>query len=302
MHSTVTLNFKKLSLSDKKVFERFFEHNPEKLGWEYSFAMTFIWNAYDLCEICDLKDVAIVRTKWRNKRIYYPPLLKEQSDLFDVIDLIVQECRREGVAVEIRSLTKSQILALEKVGKLDDFTLEKNRDKCDYIYSTKDLINLNGRAFHSKRNFITRFKAAYPSYNFREYNESQDRQNIYALLKKWNLDVAHEADCLEDIVITRALDNYIELQLKIGVLYVGNALVAFSISDTTNPIVAHTFFEKADKDYIGSYPTINQLSAQHFFAQHQFVNRQEDLGIEGLRKAKLSYNPVELVDKFKLIK
>jgi len=295
-NETTALSFRKLALSDKEIFDKFLPYNKERLGWEYSFAMTFIWNAFDKAEVCDLGDMFIIRSKWHGKRIYYQPLLQDLNHLCRAINIIEKECSIEGVPLDVRGLVGVQLPCLER----GNYNITGNRDTSDYIYNTDDLITLKGKAFHSKRNFITRFKAAYPDYNFRIYNDALDREKIFALYEKWNTATEHETHDLERIVITRALDFQKELNLKIGVLYVDDCLVAFSISDCNNPNIAHTFFEKADKDYIGSFQAINQFAAEAFLKEHKLVNRQEDLGIEGLRKAKLSYHPVMLVEKYKI--
>jgi len=295
---TLPLEFRKLSLADKENLEKILSHNTERLGWEYSFAMTHIWNSRGNAEVCFLSDMAIIRSMWGGRRIYYPPILVDQRHLCRAVSLIENECRIESVPLDIRGLEFEQMQRFDG----SRYDISTSRDNCDYIYSTDDLITLKGKAFHSKRNFITRFKATYPDYNFRVYNDELDRKNIFALYEKWNATTEHETYALEQLVITRALDYRVELNLQIGVLYVNDNLVAFSISDISNHNIAHTFFEKADKDYIGSFQAINQFSAQAFLSNHKFVNRQEDLGIEGLRKAKLSYHPIKLLEKYRAVK
>ncbi|MCL2374951.1 MAG: phosphatidylglycerol lysyltransferase domain-containing protein, partial [Firmicutes bacterium] len=151
----------------------------------------------------------------------------------------------------------------------------------------------------SKRNFVSRFARNY-EYDFREYDAKRDRENIIALYQKWNTTTCHETLAFEDKLIKKALDNGQALGLVIMVLYVGDALAAFSVHSKTNDLIGHTFFEKADIQFEGAYQFINQKCAEIVFDGVKYVNRQDDIGIEGLRKAKLSYHPVILLDKYRV--
>jgi len=290
------LDFKRITINDHVTYEKYRPFYPENYGWEYSFAMTWIWDAFDETLVCDAGDMAFVSSKFFGTRVYYPPFLKNPTDFPKALKLIEEACKKENVVLDVRGLLKSQIDMLDT----DKYTITTLRENCDYVYNTQDLIQLSGKKFHSKRNFITRFKNSYPDYIFRDYDEAKDRKNMLALYHKWHSSTDHETLALEEKVINHALDSCKALHLKIGVLYVGETLVAFSVSCTSNPRIAHTFFEKADKDFIGSYQAINQFSAQKYLSDIPYVNRQEDLGIEGLRKAKLSYHPEILVEKYRI--
>jgi len=288
------LNFRKLTIDDKKIYDRFLPYYRGYYGWEYSFSMTWIWNGFEKTEICDVGDMAFVSSIYFNKRIFYPPFVKDKKDLVKAVELVADYCKQNSVPLDLRGLTKEQASLLDT----KKYSITTHEDNNDYVYSCKDLIELVGKKYHSKRNFVTRFKTTYPNYIFRAYDEKSDRNAIFDLFTRWQSTTCHETLAFEEKVIGRALDNAIALNLKIGVLYVENKLVAFSVIGNFNTEIAHTYFEKADKDYIGSFQAINQFAAKEFLSNNQFVNRQEDLGIEGLRKAKQSYNPQLLVEKY----
>jgi len=290
------LTFHPLTLKDKKTFDKYLSHMHEPFGSEYCFPLIFVENTSDETQICDAGDMAIIKTKWSDRRIFFPPMLEDAALFSKAIDLIEKEAIREKVSLEIRMVGEIQAESFDK----NKYLVEENSALADYIYKTEDLIHLAGKKLHSKRNFITRFYKTYDNYTFREYNPGIDRGNIMQLLKRWDANTIHEKWAMEDKLISRALDTYKELNLKIAVLYVGEVLVAFSVNYAANSEIAYTFFEKADTDYIGVYQVINQRTAELFFSGTKYVNRQSDMNIEGLRKAKLSYKPVKLLQKYKI--
>jgi len=290
------LKFRNLTLEDKKVFDKVLRYLPEPRGSEFCFPFAFIEDVFGTLQICDTGGMVFVKTKWSERCIFYPPVLTDTAKFGKAINLIELEAQREGVPLEIRMVGKAQVDLFDPA----KYKVTNDPNYADYIYNTQDLIHLAGKKFHSKRNFITRFYKTYKNYSFREYDEKLDRNNITKLLGKWDVNTVHEKWAVEDKLINRALDFHRELDLKIAVLYVGEILVAFSINYVAGPEVAHTFFEKANTDYIGTYQVINQRTAELFFGGTKYINRQGDMGVEGLRKAKLSYKPTELLHKYKV--
>ncbi|MCL2756371.1 MAG: phosphatidylglycerol lysyltransferase domain-containing protein [Firmicutes bacterium] len=285
------MTFRKLSLEDKAIFDRYNLVKQGYFAYDLTFAMVWIEDVQGETEICDLGDITIIRTMCCGKRIYLAPLVRQIELLYDAIKLIRKECEREKTLVEIYVLSDTQKQVLETTYK----TIS-NPDESDYIYNAKDLINLVGKKYHSKRNFIKRFKNSY-NYDFRMYNPDIDNKEIIKLYEKWKSTTSHDTWSYEFELLTRALDFYTKLDLKITVLYIEDELVAFSINHIQPPILAHTLFEKADTSYLGAYQAINQFTAQELFNDVEYVNRQDDLGIMGLRKAKQSYYPVMMVTK-----
>lgn len=287
------LDFHKIQLEDKKIYEKYSEANKDFFGWEYSFAMTWVWNAFEETKVCDIGDMAFVWTRFFGQCVYFPPMLMDQSQLPKAVEIIAAQCCECGCTMDLRGLTKEQAESLDE----QKYVITSDRGSSDYLYSGSSLANLTGKKYHSKRNFVSRFKNKY-DYIFREYNEVTDREQIFELYKKWNTRSTHETLDLEEKVIARAFDSYKQLGLDISVIEIDNKIAAFSVNSVESDKIAHTFFEKGDTEYEGIYQAINQFNAQKFLSDVEFVNRQEDMGIEGLRKAKLSYNPVSLWDKY----
>lgn len=207
--------------------------------------------------------------------------------------------RLRDYAKEIGKPMKIICAPHEHVALLDSdiFVSENNPDYAEYLYSPEDLIELKGKKYHAKRNHIANFKGTY-QYEFREYNES-DYDDVMKLFNIWQenkIDI--DKDSREIYALKYMLNYYKELNLKAAVLYVGEEIVGFTLGEVTANNVGIVHFEKADKNCGGAYSVLNNFFAEKFLSGVRVINRQEDMGIEGLRKAKLSYYPIGFQEKW----
>lgn len=201
----------------------------------------------------------------------------------------------------------------------------KDIDDSEYIYSTKELIDLSGKKFHAKKNHYNKFLKNY-NYEIKEINTPKIKGDCMELLKRWH-SVKEEVD-KELVMETEAINDVLckldILKLKTIAVYAScktsdsdidnnsiiseaeecknpNKIVAFSIGEKyANDTMANILVEKADISYDGIYAFINREFLTRSFSDTEFVNRQEDTGSEGLRKAKQSYNPIRMEDKYLL--
>lgn len=182
------------------------------------------------------------------------------------------------------------------------FQFTEDRINEDYIYSVEALATLSGKKYHGKRNHCTFFEK-----NFSWSYEPMDGANALEALafsKQWmkdNPDKLTSGTDREFRAIERALPNFEALEFVGGVLRVDGKVVAYTFGEPINDTVFCCHVEKADSNLRGAYPMINREFARNSIAQYRFVNREEDMGIEGLRKAKLSYHPVELLVKYRAV-
>lgn len=179
------------------------------------------------------------------------------------------------------------------------FQIEYERDWADYLYSREKLTTLAGKKLHGKRNHIKRFMEAHPDWSYEKITE-ENVEECVRMAKDWcRANCIRENDEKEEEfhLVIHALRNVQRLQMKGGLLRTGGKVVAFTLG---SPITADTFdvsFEKAYSDIQGAYPMINQQFVLHELADYTYINREEDVGVEGLRKAKLSYYPETLLEK-----
>ena len=167
------------------------------------------------------------------------------------------------------------------------FAFESDRALEDYVYNAEDLRNLTGRRYQPKRNHINRFMSEYP--DFRYENLTRDRfAACMQLEREWRR--AHEGHtselCAEQRAMQRAFDHFEELEMLGGCIYVGDKLVAFTFGSAVNEHTFDTHVEKADTDYAGAFTIINKLFAEHLPERFTLINREEDLGLDGLRTSR----------------
>lgn len=185
----------------------------------------------------------------------------------------------------------------------DTFDIKPDRDFSDYIYTRDKLINLSGKKLQSKRNHINKFKNLYPDYRYRELTPELIPQCL-ELERQWrrtskddNGDVPDE-DLSEELrSMTRAFNRWDRLGLVGGTIFVCDKLVAFTFGCPINQCTFDVCVEKADVNYEGAFTIINQEFVKHLPEQYYYINREEDMGDEGLRRAKLSYKPDILLEK-----
>ena len=183
-----------------------------------------------------------------------------------------------------------------------DFVVQSNRDDADYVYNSADLIHLAGRKYHSKKNHLNSFHKNYAEAEYQPITADivlQCKLNINAWYKQRAQDLPDDPFiALEREAIIEVLNNFTDFGLKGGAIFVGGRVVAFTFGEQLNTDTAVIHVEKADPEVRGAYPAINQAFVEYEWADMTYINREEDMGIEGLRKAKESYKPVKMIEKF----
>ncbi len=217
----------------------------------------------------------------------------------DTIDLCLNYLKKTYGKGRIHAVPKNKVAIFRNNSK---YHISDDRNNYDYIYKTTDLINLKGTKFHSKRNFVIQFKKRY-RYEFRELKTVSQIEECIKLQKKWS----DAKDCYENSSLMmenkctiELLQNFHKLNLLGGILLIDGTIQGFTISESVIKSTAMVHIEKANVDFRGIYQVINQLFCENFLKQYEFVNREQDLGFHGLRKAKLSYNPVFMIEKYNI--
>lgn len=242
----------------------------------------------------------------------FPLPLKDASEdwLKNALEYIFEDAKtqkRQAAFCLLTSEQKKQInecLDRHFPGKTVNW--KTNRDDCDYIYLRKNLSDLPGSQYQKKRNHISRFNRIYGqqgiNWEFKSYPENDIADDILAVSQKWYEEKDGGNDPilrLEHESIERALQNTDLLNLCGGVLYINGEPAAMTLASPISPDVLDVIYEKSfgDFEHNGAYAVINQQFAQHN-PTFLYLNREEDMGVEGLRKAKLSYKPEMILDKF----
>ena len=227
---------------------------------------------------------------------YMKPIGK--GDLRRVLELLMADARTLGDAFRMACVCPcAQGMMDESMPGAFAYTI--NRDKSDYLYLREKLVTLSGKKLQPKRNHISKFKRSYPNYEYRPLTPELVPDCI-RLGEEWcrtNDSRMQYAMQAEQRMIAYALSHIDELHIVGGALFVEDKMVAFTFGARINAEAFDVCVEKADTDYEGAYAMINNEFVSRLPEDIVYINREEDLGLEGLRKAKLSYYPDLILDK-----
>lgn len=212
-----------------------------------------------------------------------------------MLDEIKEYCIKKGIPMVICSVNKSEIEFI--TAKYPDCEVSADRDWFDYLYEKDAIMNLSGRKYATQRNHINKFKKLYDDYGFEKItNENIDEIIEFTKNFTFNSEKDSSAQTELDICLS-VLENYERYGMLGGALRINGRIAGYSIGEITgDTLIVH--IEKADVSYHGAYQMVtNSFLRMYADDSVKFVNREEDCGDEGLRKSKLSYNPVELIEK-----
>ncbi|RHJ91670.1 DUF2156 domain-containing protein [Parabacteroides bouchesdurhonensis] len=294
--------FKPITIEDREVITSFTMPSNYR-NCDFSFANMCSWRFLYDSEYAVINKSLLIRFHIEDKsRLAYMMPVGE-GDLKQAISLLEEDSLVHGHPLCMLGITPDAKENLEKVLP-GDFYYIPERDYYDYIYLREDLASLKGKKLQSKRNHINKFKKKYV---YEYVPITPDIVPLCLRLEcKWyktnNTEEDEEELNDERRSLTYALHHYNELGLIGGAIRVNNEIIAFTFGAPVNHNTFAVHVEKADINYDGAYTLINQEFASHLPEKYTYVNREEDLGIPGLRQAKLSYNPTILLEKCAAIK
>ena len=287
------LEFKYSTPQDKQWIDEVLSKSRH-MGCIYSFAQTFIWaNKYNT-KVCRYKDALLIMGGYEEKAYMYPA---GDYDIHEIIEVLRQDSRERGIPFVIAAAEEWQMQELAQAYP-DEFEFTEDRDSFDYIYLASDLINLAGRKYHGKRNHIAKFMRRYPECVYENINKDNLCQCVDAAKLWYEQNKDKEGLDQELAAIKRAADHFEEFGFVGGMLKIDGKAVAFTMGERLNKDIFVVHFEKALEGYEEAYTVINNRFASECLSGYTYINREEDMGIEGLRKAKLSYRPHILLKKY----
>ena len=288
--------FKKLELSHRAQLEEYLIR-ANKQACEYSFANLILWGRK---KIAEHDGFLLMQSQYDRKTVYIFPV--GQGDPKPALDVLIHDAEMRGIPCCFATLTEQECLILEELypGK---FRFYCDRGSYDYVYAIDDLADLKGRKFQKKRNHLNRFEQEHPDARIVPLDET-NRVAAFMLAEQWYENrVAQDPDTdyhLEHLALHRAFAFYSQLGLEGVVLMEHGVVKAFAMGSRLNEDTFDIHFEKALEAEDGMYAAINRGFARCLrekYPELKWLNREDDLGIEGLRKAKLSYNPSYMVEK-----
>lgn len=291
------LNFKRIDLTDREWIEPLLAAGNFR-GSEYAFSNNFIYRKIYRIDVAQMNHYYVVRSRYyEEKASYLYPA--GSGDIVPTIEAMIDDANANGWLFQMHGVTNENVAMLESLfpGR---FALEQTRDNFDYLYESEKLITLSGKKLHSKRNFINRFKQEHDGHWSYEAITPQNLDECWKMNEHWcELNGCDGSESLQEeaCAVRNCFSNFTALGLIGGILRLNGEIIAYSMG---RPLSSDTFIvhiEKAYSEIAGAYPMINQQFSEHNCTDFQYVNREDDVGDEGLRKAKLSYRPDILLEK-----
>lgn len=292
------LEFKDITLIDKGWMQDLISRSNYR-GCEYNFTTLYIWRNVFNTQVCRFNNFMLIKSGKKDISFLFPP---GEGDLAQTIELLEKYAADNKIKFHMHSAPQQAKDQIEQLfpGKYDFIA---DRNTFDYIYLSEKLITLSGKKLHSKRNHINRFKDTYAGRWQYERIDENNIEECIQLNRKW----CEENDCEHDesmrdeqCAVQQSFKAFFQLGLKGGLIRVDGNVIAFSIGEPLNSDTFVVHIEKADSAIQGAYPMINQQFVTDYCRDYQYINREDDVGDEGLRKAKLSYYPEMLHEKYRI--
>lgn len=291
------IDFKPADVNQKESYNSFYADKKER-GCEHTFANLILWGQQNIAE----SQGCLVRLSYYGGHIAYAfPVGAGNKE--KAVAQLLNDATERGIPCVFMGVYEEDKALLESAFP-NKFRFDYARDSFDYIYDINDLCDLAGRKYHQKRNHLHRFKEYYPQYKV----QLLTKENIYLAQnfaaqwykEKLSLNPVSDFD-MEQIALDRAFRYFDELELEGMLLINETEVLAFTIGSRISTTTFDVHFEKAKDNVQGAYAAINNEFSKHLrdkFPELLFLNREEDMGIEGLRKAKESYRPHHLIEKY----
>ena len=287
----MTLAFHPLTLIDREAMQAVTLPSGRR-NCNYTFANLVGWKFLFGTEVCVLEKAVVLRYTFDGQRAYMVCTSEALSQ--ELIEALLEDSKGDfsdgtecGAAMTLIGLEDSQVPQLS--GFL--ISVESIRDRYDYIYCRTDLATLHGKHLDGKRNHIRRFRTQHPDFEYRPlmpefFDECRRLTEIWQEEKGGNDTIHAEKQVMETI-----FSNWDALGMIGGSIFVDGRMVAFAYGSAVTTDTFDVCVEKADRHVEGAFAIINQQFAEHLPEQYVYLNREEDMGIPGLRQAKLSYHP-----------
>ena len=286
--------FRELSLNDKPLFDTAFQQFPPSFS-EFTFTNLFIWRHTYKTQVTRYKKFVCLLSEKIEDPFFFPMI--GEGDVIECSLTLLHYLGEKGRTPKMARVPGEIISRID--GKGSGLAVKPDRDQSDYVYLVEDLATLKGRKYHRKRNHIKQFKEKY-SYRYvpltsDRISECLELQDNWCDLRNCKAipNLANEA-----LAVKEALTHFEALGMKGGAVLINGKVESFTLGEALNPETVVIHIEKTNPAYEGLYPAINQAFLEQEWLGYTYVNREQDMGEEGLRKAKKSYFPHHMVDKY----
>lgn len=290
------LEFRDITITDKERITSAL-NKSQFMGCEYSFSNNMAWRRLGDSQISFFKDFYICcsfRSEDKIPRFFFP---SGGGSYKEVLSAMKEYAYSLGKPLRVAGITEPYLDMLNEMLP-DEFTVDTDEGDWDYIYNSAELIDLPGRKFHSKRNHLARYNELGAEFSLMSEKDFDDCITFSTMEYNSRSSESEHSFIAEQYAINTYFNYFHELDLMGGVIRINGNVAAFTIGDRLNNETFCIHIEKADTNYNGIYAGINNSFAKAAAAGYKYINREEDLGLEGLRRSKRSYNPAFLLKKY----
>ena len=287
--------FKKITVEDSDILAKYINICKHR-ACDYSVGNLVLWSDIYNTQFAVANDMLFIKFMNGDKNYFAFPM--GNGDLKQSFQWISAYCEEQKIEFNMSVIESDMFAEIEKIYP-GEYQVSYIRNNADYVYKTEDLKNLAGKKYHGKKNHINKFLKTNPDWSYERISEENTEECI-AMVKEWCLENGccnDQAKSDEICVVIKGLRNRQKLGLLGGIIRISGRIVALTMGEKLGDDTFVIHFEKAFADINGAYPMINQQFIIHELTDYIYINREEDLGVEGLRISKESYRPIFMVEK-----
>jgi len=292
------ITFNTLNIESKSLYDSYYKRFDNEVS-ELTFTNLFMWRKKYNFKYAVIQDFLWILNETPSGKWYFSPPIGDYSKGVEPSVLELKKYLKEQHRPFIIKKAGEKVLRKLSTSNVA-FQYMADRDSFDYIYNVENLKELRGKSYHKKKNHVNKFIKTYDDWQYEPLTQ-ENMADVLKCLESWcrihkcqqDLDLNHEHRAIID-----ALDHFELLDYEGGLIRINGNVESFTLAEQLdgNTLVIH--IEKASTDFSGLYNMINREYLKNTSVQSTFVNREQDMGLEGLRKSKLSYHPVKLMEKY----
>jgi len=292
--------FKKIAIEDADILAKYLSMRKHR-ACDYSVGNLILWADVYNTQIAVSQGMLFIKYV-KDEDVFFAFPMGE-GDLKQSFEWLFAYCKKQNVKFKMNIIEPYMFEEIKKLypGK---YEVSYSRDDADYVYNVEDLKNLAGKKYHGKKNHVNKFIKTHEGWSYEKITEENTEECI-EMVKEWcvvNGCCDDKSKAAEICILINGLKHRKRLNMIGGIIRTAERIVALTIGEKSGDDMFIIHFEKAFADVDGAYQMINQQFIIHELAGYTYVNREEDLGIKGLRKAKESYYPAFMAEKGVLIK
>ncbi len=290
----MSLSFHPITMADQAQMTKFYADHPAQEA-QYAFAANFVWRKVYEIQVCYLPNAMLLSFQEGSVRRFRCPLAADQSSFEKAMQELFDFCKMQKIPCLLGGVGQREADRLMRMLPPERLLLEAPEAQKEYLYERQTLVDLPGKKLHPKRTNLRRFLEGNWAYNPMTIDLISACKQMH---RAWCLanDCHNNPDqCAETAATMEAFDHFEQLGLLGGVLTLNGQVVAYAMGEQLGGDTFAVHFEKALPQVTGAYAAINQMFCANGMQDATFVNREEDAGVEGLRRAKRSYQPIKLL-------